>query len=303
MIGAGVVALIQAGVLIFGNKGKIDIESEEEMTRSSASAKKTLGLGYLLYFLISLLVAIMGGLYSHMSVGMFILFLIYAAFAAIVHEIIVGIAAMHSGWFPAFAVALITLLIGILLGFPHEALAIMVAFSTATGPAFADMGFDFKTGYIIRGNGKDKQAEEEGRKHQYHAGLIAFGIALLIIASTYHFLFAQNLFPPVDAVYVSTIKAGASVKIAEQMAIWAVPGAIIQLIGGPSKQLGVMLATGLLISTSNACWAVLIGLLIRIVVVKIWGKKAEAPMGILASGFIAADALYSFGTSMYKTIK
>ncbi|KRN29804.1 OPT/YSL family transporter [Liquorilactobacillus mali] len=303
MIGAGIVALIQAGVLIFGNKGKIDVESEEEMTRSSASAKKTLGLGYLLYFLISLLVAIMGGLYSHMSIGMFMLFLFYAAFAAIVHEIIVGIAAMHSGWFPAFAVALITLLIGILLGFPHEALAIMVAFSTATGPAFADMGFDFKTGYIIRGNGKDKQIEKEGRKHQYHAGLIAFGIALLIIATTYHFLFSQNLFPPVDAVYVSTIKAGASVKIAEEMAIWAIPGAIIQLIGGPSKQLGVMLATGLLISTLNACWAVLIGLLIRIVVVKIWGKKMEAPMGILASGFIAADALYSFGTSMFKTIK
>ncbi|MBO1929026.1 hypothetical protein J4731_07995 [Providencia rettgeri] len=40
---------------------------------------------------------------------------------------IVGMAAMHSGWFPATAAALISLMIGILLGFP-EALAVLVGF-------------------------------------------------------------------------------------------------------------------------------------------------------------------------------
>ena len=48
--------------------------------------------------------------------------MIYAAFAAFIHELLVGIAAMHSGFFPAFAVALITLIIGILIGFPAIAL-------------------------------------------------------------------------------------------------------------------------------------------------------------------------------------
>ena len=50
------------------------------------------------------------------------------------HEVIVGLAAMHSGWFPAFAVALITLVIGMLIGFPPVALALLVGFSAATGP-------------------------------------------------------------------------------------------------------------------------------------------------------------------------
>ena len=52
----------------------------------------------------------------------------------------VGIAAMHSGWFPAFAVALITLIIGIMIGFPPAALVVLAGFTAATGPAFADMG-------------------------------------------------------------------------------------------------------------------------------------------------------------------
>jgi hypothetical protein len=47
---------------------------------------------------------------------MLLAFIMYAAFAALVHELIVGLAAMHSGWFPAFAVALITLVIGMLIG-------------------------------------------------------------------------------------------------------------------------------------------------------------------------------------------
>ncbi|WP_461213144.1 OPT/YSL family transporter [Lacticaseibacillus sp. GG6-2] len=304
MIGAGIVALIQAGVLIFGKREThAGVESENQMTRSKQSVRHSLLLGYGLYLLTTVVIAVAGGLYTDMALPQLILFLFYAAFAAIVHEIIVGIAAMHSGWFPAFAVALITLLIGILLGFPLTALTALVAFTTATGPAFADMGYDLKTGYILRGNGKNKAYEIEGRKQQYYAALIAFTTALVIIAFSYHFLFAQKLVPPVDAVYVSTIKAGASLSIAKQMALWAIPGAIVQLIGGPTRQMGVMLATGLLITTPNACWAVLSGLLIRVVVTKIWGKRSEPLLVNLASGFIAGDALYSFGSSMFKTMK
>ncbi|MFT8879370.1 MAG: OPT/YSL family transporter [Oenococcus sp.] len=302
MVGAGIVALIQAAFLIFSNKAKVS-ENTAGYTRSSDATKKTLLAGYLGYLLVAILLSLLGGLVAKMSVGILIAFVIYAAFAAIVHEIIVGIAAMHSGWFPAFAVALITLLIGILFGFPPVALAILVGFTTATGPAFADMGYDLKTGYILRGNGKDKKFELAGRKQQYYAGLIAFTTAVVVVALSFHSFFGQKLFPPIDTVYVSSIKAGATIHIAEQLAIWAIPGAIIQLIGGPSKQLGIMLATGLLISTPNASWAVLVGLAIRIIAGMIWKKKADTPMAILAAGFIAGDALYSFGTSTFNTIK
>ncbi|MFD7522609.1 OPT/YSL family transporter [Paenibacillus chitinolyticus] len=310
MIGAGIVALIQAGLLIFKRPKPAESEAggEEEitdsrLTRTDKEARRTLSLGFAAYLVIALLIAVIGGIMTKMSLGMLIGFIIFAAFAAFVHEIIVGIAAMHSGWFPAFAVAFITLLFGMLIGFPPVALALLAGFSAATGPAFADMGYDLKAGYILRGNGKDPELELHGRKQQYITAMIAFGVALLTVLLSYKGYFAQNLVPPIDKVYVSTIQAGASADIARQLLLWAIPGAIVQLIGGPSRQIGVLFATGLLIVSPNACWAVLVGILIRIVVLKIFKKKAETPMSILAAGFIAGDALYSFFSSVFKLKK
>ncbi|UUZ92493.1 OPT/YSL family transporter [Paenibacillus sp. P25] len=312
MIGAGIVALIQACMLIFSKQKKVSrnqghqetaAAAEERLTRPIGEARRALGLGFAAYLVIALIIAVIGGIITKMSVGMLIGFIIFAAFAAFVHELIVGIAAMHSGWFPAFAVAFITLLFGIMIGFPPMALALLAGFSAATGPAFADMGYDLKTGYILRGNGEDPEYELKGRRQQYITGMIAFGVALLTVICTFNGYFAQNLVPPIDKVYVSTIKAGASPEIALQLLLWAIPGAIFQLIGGPSRQIGVLFATGLLISTPNACWAVIAGILIRLIVLKVKGKEAETPMSILAAGFIAGDALYSFFNSVFKMKK
>jgi uncharacterized oligopeptide transporter (OPT) family protein len=107
-----------------------------------------------------------------------IAFALYAAFAAFVHELIVGISAMHAGWFRAFAVALITLIIGILLGFPPVALALLFGFNASTGPAFADMGYDPKAGFILRGSGADRAFELDGRRQQLYAAMLAFLIAI-----------------------------------------------------------------------------------------------------------------------------
>lgn len=307
MIGAGIVALIQVSILIFSkhkneqksNAGE-EAASDEKLTRPINEAKRALGFGFVAYLIIALIIAIIGGLITHMSLGMLIGFMFFAAFAAFVHELIVGIAAMHSGWFPAFAVAFITLLFGILIGFPPVALALLAGFSAATGPAFADMGYDLKTGHILRGNGEDRELELQGRKQQYITGMIAFGVALLTVIVSYNGYFAQNLVPPIDKVYVSTIKAGASPDIMMQLLLWAIPGAILQFVGGPSRQIGVLFATGLLILTPNACWAVLAGIAIRLIVTKIWKKEAETPMSIMAAGFIAGDALYSFFNSIFK---
>ncbi|WP_257131583.1 OPT/YSL family transporter [Bacillus sp. AFS017336] len=311
MIGAGIVALVQVSFLIFGKQKKsnqkhskaVENLDESRLTRPIKEARRALGYGFIAYLIIALLIAITGGIITKMSPGMFIGFLLFAAFAAFVHELIVGIAAMHSGWFPAFAVAFITLLFGMLIGFPPVALALLAGFSAATGPAFADMGYDLKTGYILRGNGEDKEYELQGRKQQYITGMISFGVALLTVLITYKGFFAQGLVPPIDAVYVSTIKAGASPEVAKQLLLWAIPGAILQLIGGPGRQLGVLFATGLLILSPNACWAVLLGILIRVIVLKVKGKEAEAPMSILAAGFIAGDALFNFFNSMFKMKK
>ena len=78
--------------------------------------RRSLAFGGGAYGAIAVLIALLGGLAQGIASTQLLLFILYAAFAALLHELIVGLAAMHSGWFPAFAVALVTLVIGILIG-------------------------------------------------------------------------------------------------------------------------------------------------------------------------------------------
>ena len=298
MIGAGLVALLQVALLLF-RRGEAKAD-EAKAGVSDAEVKRALGLGTVGYLVIAVFIAVVGGLMSDMSVGMLILFVLYAAFAAYVHELIVGLAAMHSGWFPAFAVALITLIIGMLLGFPMPALALLVGFSAATGPAFADMGYDLKAGYLLRGNGANPAFELEGRRQQLFAAMFAFVVAGAVVLVSYQSFFDQNLVAPVNKVYAATIKAGVADGVAWQLFIWAIPGAILQFIGGPKRQIGVLFATGLLINFPMAGWAVLAGILCRIIWEKLRGASGEGDMEVFAAGVIAGDAIFSFFDSVSK---
>lgn len=106
MAGAGLVALIQ---IIFLMRGKKDDAHDERAAAEKAHAAKhgvempehkdeqigrTIGIGSIGFALISVLIAFGSGMYHHMSVGWLIAFMFYAAFAAFVHEMIVGLAAM-----------------------------------------------------------------------------------------------------------------------------------------------------------------------------------------------------------------
>ena len=298
MIGAGLVALLQVAALLF-RRGEAKA-GEATSGVSDAEVKRALGLGTVGYLVIAVFIAVIGGLITDMSVGMLILFVLYAAFAAYVHELIVGLAAMHSGWFPAFAVALITLIIGMLIGFPMPALALLVGFSAATGPAFADMGYDLKAGYLLRGNGTDPAFERDGRRQQLFAAMFAFVVAGAVVLFSYQSYFDQNLVAPVDKVYAATIKAGVAPGVAWQLFLWAIPGAILQFIGGPKRQIGVLFATGLLINFPMAGWAVLAGILCRIIWEKLRGASGEGDMEVFAAGVIAGDAIFSFFDSVSK---
>ncbi|EIM30770.1 OPT/YSL family transporter [Microvirga lotononidis] len=297
MIGAGLVALVQVGQVLMQRSrdgtpaGPADI-----------GLKKALGLGTIAYIGIAVLIAVTGGLMMEMSFGMLVLFVLYAAFAAYVHELIVGLAAMHSGWFPAFAVALITLIIGMLIGFPIPALAMLVGFSAATGPAFADMGYDLKAGYILRGNGADPAFELAGRRQQLYAAMFAFVIAGVMVFFSYETFFAQNLVAPVNRVYAATINAGVAPGVAWSLFIWAIPGAVLQFLGGSKRQIGVLFATGLLISFPMAGWAVLTGIVARIAWERLRGPEGEGDMEVFAAGVIAGDALFSFFDSVTKNL-
>ena len=292
MVGAGIVALIQVGLIILRRS-----TTASGASQSPVEVRRSLGLGFAIYLAIALVIALLGGLAAQLSIGMLVAFLVYAAFAAMVHEVIVGLAAMHSGWFPAFAVALITLVIGMLIGFPSVALALMVGFSAATGPAFADMGYDLKAGFMLRGYRSDPAFERDGRRQQLIAAMFAFVVAGVVVLIAYPGFFAQNLVAPVDRVYVATIKAGASATVAWSLVTWAVPGAIIQFLGGPKRQLGILFATGLLIPFPLAGWAVLIGIACR----TLWERFARSEgMEVFGAGVIAGDALFAFFTSTWK---
>ncbi len=301
MIGAGIVSLFQVARQIRQVPPVLaTTASHDVIDRSPEHVKRLLSVGFIAYMSAALILALMSGLMAHMSTPQLIGFLFYAACAAYISEMIVGIAAMHSGWFPAFAVGLINLIVGMLLGFPPIALAMLIGFCTAVGPAFADMGFDLKTGYLIRGSNKNRAYEMSGRRQQYIAALLGFAVAALVVALFHSHFFSQGLVPPVDRVFVSTIKAGASPDVAKQLALSAIPGALIQWLGGSKRQLGILFGTGLLINFPIAGWVVLATLIIRVIVERRYGDDRRSEISAFAGGLIAGDAIFTFTSSVTK---
>ena len=190
-----------------------------KFSSSMANMKKALGGGYVAYLIVAVLLAVITGIWSDMSMFQLIIWVIFSAFAAIASELIVGISAMYSGWFPGFATALIFLIVGMLIGFPAIPLGILVAYTSATGPAFSDMAYDLKCGYILRGCGQDQELELEGRKQQYYSEMIGFVVAFVLVAIMAGKYFDQGLFAPVDATFAATIEAGAGAGVAKWLSL------------------------------------------------------------------------------------
>lgn len=308
MIGAGLVALVQV-VSIVRNRGggeeaetvagaTSEVESGPGITTDERSLARGLSIGFGLYLVMGVVLAAVGGIFADMSLPQLALWVVFAAIAAMASELIVGLSAMHAGWFPAFGTALAFLGVGIIIGFPAVPLALLAGYTASTGPAFADMGYDFKAGWMLRRGANSAEFEREGRLQQYLASLVAFGVGLIVVAVSWRSYFSQDLIPPVDLVFADTIEAASvgGLGAVGLLLLWAVPGALVQWIGGPSRQLGILFATGLLITFPAAGWAVLAGILIRLVIQRAFGESAETPMTIAAAGIIAGDALYGFSS-------
>lgn len=300
MIGAGIVSLAQCGIQLF-KKTKNEKASVARVTTDSGKMKKTLAIGYGAYLIVALLIAIVGGVMSEMSVPQFIVWLIFAALAAEASELIVGVSAMYSGWFPGFATALIFLILGMLMGFPMLPLGLLVGFTAATGPCFSDMAYDLKCGYILRGCGANPELEKEGRKQQFYAEMMGFAIAFIMVAIFAFRYFDQGLYVKVSETFVTTIQAGTSADVAKWLLIWAIPGALIQLFGG-NHQTGILFATGLLVGSIINGLTILVGLVIRVIAVRI-NKENEQTLNILGAGALAGAAIYSFFTATLGLVK
>ena len=294
MIGAGMVSLIQAARMLM-KKDEDNSSAVSRFTSSMKDMRNAMGFGYIAYAVVAMAIALVCGFLYEMSPGMFIAWILFAAVSALVSEMMVGIAAMHSGWFPGFATAFVFLIIGMLIGFPPLPLAILAAYTASTGPCFSDMGYDLKCGYMLRGNGKDPELERYGRKQQYYAELLGFGVAFIMMFLFANNYFGQGMFAPVSKTYVSTIEAGATPEIAKWLLIWAIPGAIIQAVFG-HRQVGILFATGILVGNNLNGFTILIALLIRYIAVKKNPNNIET-LTILGAGSLAGSALYSFFTA------
>jgi uncharacterized oligopeptide transporter (OPT) family protein len=132
--------------------------------------------------------------------------------------------------------------------------------------------------------------------------MAAFVVAIVVVGVTWQGYFSQNMIPPVDRVYAATIKAGITGPAAMSMMLWAIPGALLQLLGGQKRQLGVLFATGLLIAAPLAGWAVLLGIVLRQIWLAARGNDGRSVIEVFAGGVIAGDALFSFFNSIATNI-
>ncbi|MFD8457206.1 OPT family oligopeptide transporter [Streptomyces antimycoticus] len=324
MIGAGLVALAQALLLMRTRKGgakgaaaspaadgsAVDSpDADGGLTVEAPQLRRGLLEGMGLFVCGAIVVAIAGGVVGGLSLPALVGWVLLAGVAAIVHQLIVGLAAMHSGWFPAFAVTLIFLIIGLVLHIPTVPLALLVGYTASTGPAFADLGYDFKAGWLLRRDAAPwRPFEIEGRRQQYLAQLVGFGVALVVVAVAWKTFFSDGKVPPVAEVYVTTIKTGLEPGTMTTMLLWAVPGALVQLLGGPSRQMGVLLATGLLVATPQAGWMVLGALVVR-QLYTLWRRRgiadaaarkesdeqAENDLSLVGAGLVAGSSLNDVG--------
>lgn len=300
MIGAGIISLLQCAKILF-RKEENGSSAASNFGTSISDMKSALGKGFIAYIVIAIILAVSTGLYYEMSVGKLITWIIFAAIAALVSELIVGVSAMHSGWFPGFATALLFLIIGMMLGFPPLPLAILAGFTASTGPAFSDMGNDLKAGWILRGKGADMELEKVGRKQQYYAELLGFAVAFVMVAIFAKSYFNQGMFAPINYVYQSTIEAGSTMEVMKWLAIWAIPGALIQILGG-NHQAGILFATGFLVGWTEAGIVILIAILIRAIVIRKHPER-DSIFAILGAGALVGSALRDFSTSMLGLFK
>lgn len=294
MIGAGLMALIQSmKIVIKGNKDSS--KTPVNHTQSDQVTRKSLGVGVVLFLVGALVLALVSGITSELGAGKLILWLLWATFSATVAMLLVGMAAMHSGWFPAFAITTIFMTIGIFFGFPIVPLALLTGYVSSVGPCFADMGYDLKAGWILRGKGEDKEYELYGRKQQIITETIGGVIGIAVVLLTMNIYFQSDMIPPISRVFATTISAGADTTLLNTLLLWSVPGIIIQLVGGPSRMVGVLFATGLLIN--NPIYGV--GVVAAVVVRLIFGTKF---MEIRDAGLIAGDGLFGFFSALARAL-
>ena len=290
MIGAGIVALAQITKAIV--KGSKKVTDSQRHVVSDGAFIKAIGGFAGLFMGGAVLIGVLTSSFAYMTLMQSVMWIVIAGLMAVMVLILVGTASMHSGWAPTFAVVTICLTFGVMIGVPPLPLAVLVGYLGSVGPCFSDTGIGLKTGWLIRGQGKDPQHEAFGRKQQVWIKQIGvlIGIGVAIISA--QVLIEGNIIPPMSFFYASTVYMTAEPTLLRELALWAIPGAILQLIFG-TKSVGLMLAAGLLINNGLYGIVVLVSIGLRLII----GTKH---MTIRGPGLIAGDGLFGFGANLFR---
>lgn len=303
MVGAGIAALIQFVLLYTRVRRKHSSQSAQSSESSlpptvvgASEALRKLGLALGLFIAGALVAGLITGINGMISPGMFLLWVVYFGFQAWFTTLICALSGMYAGWFPAFATALAALVISLVFGFPPLAAGIGVAYVAATGPGMADLSYDLKTGWILRGEGRDPNFERIGRKWQFYAKVLSLAVSLMMVAVFYRAYFAGlNLFPPAAKTLAATAKAAADPELARWLLMWAPAGFVLQILGGPERQIGILLATGLMISNPPAGIAVLVTVAARLALLKALGaERLRDIFYVGGAGAVGGSAIVSF---------
>lgn len=288
MIGAGIVILWDALRLFFSRKPRMFKERESE----SPIFSKLL-IYIVLFFAFSLLLAWITGLFRSMSLKQLLFFLLITVIMQFFQRLIVGSTVMQTGFISAFSLALVFLALGMVLDFPIEALGVFAGFTAATGPVLASMGEALKTGYVLRGEGNNAE-ERAGKQQQLFVVWLTLLIAVLIVSFSHPFYFAQHRIPPIDHVFVATMKATESIELLNLWFVGAVViGIVLQWINGA----GVLLATGLLLSQPLLGAIILFGVILKLLVRK---RVESSTLVVLAAGILSGDVIGRLSSAFRK---
>jgi len=301
MIGGSIAQLWQTMKVLLAKKAEAAGENPDCpcVTVSQGAARKAIGQGLGLFLVGVAVIIFLGGLVSDMSAGKLVLCLLWGSIGAWLTSMLCGMCAMNSGWFPSTSIVVIFLMLSILMGFPAIVLAVLAGYFSATGACFADMGYDLKTGWILRRReGFDLGYELEGRKQQIYAELIGVFIGILVVAAFGKMYLDQGLIPPFPKVFKAAIEAGTSPDILKTMALWAIPGALLQFVSGPRRAMGILLGVGLLIKSPLYGISCVVGVLVRY----FWEKKmgGEEVAQIRAAGIVAGDGIWGFFNALWR---
>lgn len=303
MIGAGLVQAVQTAVLIGRSRASWSRRGAGDGVSVLSNGAPTRHLdgrelvGHLAAFVAAAAtVSVLAGLWSGPAPpAQIVLWIGFAGAAALLHTVIVGYCAMQSGWFPSFAVGVALVLVAALLRFPLEALALLAGYVMATGPQFADLGYDLKSGWIVRGRGADAAREREGRREQVRLQQIGALVGLATACVAFSAYWQQGLVPPMGRALAATVSLAATPALASDLALGGLVGVVVQVCGGARRALGVLLATGLLLNNPIYGVALAAALAVRAV-------AGTTRMSVRAPGLIAGDGLAGFAASMVHSL-